>query len=51
MSVQCRKCRRLELFNKEKKQYSCGVAFPSKSLVNIKKQRECMYFIKSIKCK
>lgn len=46
MSVQCKNCKRLEVANRDKKQYSCSVALAGRELVNITKQRECMYFIK-----
>lgn len=47
MSVQCKNCRNLEVFNGEKNQYICNGTF--KAYVNINKQRECMYFIKKVK--
>lgn len=49
MSVQCKNCKRLEVANRDKNQYSCSVALTGRELVNITKQRECMYFIKKVR--
>lgn len=48
MSVQCKNCRSCYVFDKDKNQYSCGKEFPTRALVKVNKQRECMYFIKKV---
>ena len=48
MSVQCKNCRNCYVFDKDKNQYSCGKEFQTRALVNINKQRECMYFINKV---
>ncbi|HBC2031011.1 hypothetical protein [Clostridium perfringens] len=49
MSVQCKNCRNCHVFYKEKNQYSCSKGISTRALVNVNKQRECMYFIKKVK--
>lgn len=49
MSVQCKNCRNCYVFDKKRNQYCCDKEFQTRALVNVSKQRECMYFIKKVK--